>query len=69
MKGITNINYLNQEGIRWPLNSKSKSTRSADSKEILCCRHSDGEVILRKLAERIGEISTISSIDTLAALK
>lgn len=31
--------------------------------------YSDGEVTLRQLAERIAEISTVSSIDTLAVLE
>lgn len=31
--------------------------------------HSDGEITLRQLAERIAEISTVSSIDTLAGRK
>jgi len=39
------------------------------AKKFYAIASSDGEVTLRQLAERIAEISTVSSIDTLAVLE
>jgi predicted histone-like DNA-binding protein len=66
--------YINQDGgmkmaVQYSIIQKIKPGDPSAPRKFYATTKSSGEVKLRELADRISEISTVSSIDTLAVLE
>jgi predicted histone-like DNA-binding protein len=55
--------------IKFKIMERANPRDPGAAKKHYAVAHSDGEATLRQLSERIAEISTVSSIDTLAVLE
>ena len=55
--------------VKYSIMQRPKPGDASAPKKFYAVAKSDGEVTLRQLAEQIADISTVSSIDTLAVLE